>query len=479
MKTGKYYATWVICGDGKLKLPENGNPHLVGQFINCTIRYWKKGGSLVWWCDNEPLCFEFNLFMKNAYKEFPGEIQNCFKFGGNHNGATLMSAGDINKKPRQRFNNQRYFELGNLGNKLNEGKYSIPALGHSLSKIAIGTTISFAQGLDDNKQLFKKEDVEPFIPFAFDEEGAMTILLYISPLNSDFGNIVVDGGFSKLFTELDTEGTGKYIQNIIGFTSMYHKHLERDGDNWMENFRLPSFEQNIDYNEKFIDNGLINKHKTKEYDIVYMIDATGSMEKWIEAAADKCMKISLDLKSKFPYLDFYFGGIFYRDPVDSPKDIHEVFDLTNDMEKLKINFSSIKAEGGGDNEEDWVGAFEKVLNSINWKDGTKLIIHIADAPAHTCEFCGRINHEEQNLKMLPLLKKCVEKNIKIIGFSINDIAKISFERCEEYYNAYKGFYKIYNFDDAKNYTTISQYFEDMVIEAAVCAAPKRQEIYEV
>ena len=474
MKTGKYYATWIICGNGRGVLPDKGNANLVGQFINCTIRYWKKGGSLVWWCDNEPLCFEFNLFMNNAYSEFPGEIKKNFKFGGNNKGATLMVAGDINKNPIQRFNNQRYFKLGNLGNSLKEGKYSVPALGHGLSKIAIGTTVSYAQNVNDNSPLKNPDEILPFIPFAYDDNGCITILFYISPLDSDAGNIIVDGGFSKLFTELETEGTGRYIQNIVGLTSLYHKHLERDGENWMENFSLPPFEQDIDYKEKF--QGFVKKITTKEYDIIYMIDSTGSMESWIDAAADRCLNISEELKIKFPHLEFYFGGIFYRDPVDSEEDIHEVFDLTNNMSELRDDFRNIKATGGGDDPEDWVGAYEKSINSINWKDGTKLIIHIADAPAHTKEFCGKENHEKEAGKLPKMLKICADKGIKIIGFSIDENSKKSFEVCEQYYKQYKGFYRIFNFNEAK-YSTICENFEELVIEAAECAAPKTKEIW--
>ena len=474
MKKGKYYATWIICGNGRGILPNGGNANLVGQFINCTIRYWKKGGSLVWWCDNEPLCFEFNLFMKNAHKEFPGEINNCFKFGGNNKGKTLMVAGDINANPIQRFNNQRYFNLGDLGSSSKEEKFSVPALGHSLAKIAIGTTVSYAQNIKDNTPLKNPKDVLPFIPFAYDDEGCITILFYISPLNSDAGYIVVDGGFSKLFTEINTEGTGKYIQNIVGFTSLYHKHLEREGEDWMENFSLPSFEQAIDYSEKY--DGLVKKITTKEYDIIYMIDSTGSMNEWIDAAADRCLNISEELKLKFPHLEFYFGGIFYRDPIDCEEDVHDVFDLTNRMSELKDNFRNIKATGGGDDPEDWVGAYEKAINSINWKDGTKLVIHIADSAAHTQEFCGNENHEEESGKLQKVLKICADKGIKIIAFAINDMAKLSFDVCEKYYNNYNGFFKSFSFKEAES-SNISDNFKDMVIEAAECAAPKTEEIW--
>jgi len=123
-----------------------------------------------------------------------------------------------------------------------------------------------------------------------------------------------------------------------------------------------------------------------------MIDSTGSMNEWIDAAADRCLNISEELKLKFPHLEFYFGGIFYRDPIDCEEDVHDVFDLTNRMSELKDNFRNIKATGGGDEPEDWVGAYEKAINSINWKDGTKLVIYIADSAAHTQEFCGNENH---------------------------------------------------------------------------------------
>ena len=32
-KGGKYYAAWIICGNGEKKLPGGGNANIVGQFI--------------------------------------------------------------------------------------------------------------------------------------------------------------------------------------------------------------------------------------------------------------------------------------------------------------------------------------------------------------------------------------------------------------------------------------------------------------
>jgi hypothetical protein len=225
----------------------------------------------------------------------------------------------------------------------------------------------------------------------------------------------------------------------------------------MDKFSLESFDPEINYKEKW--EGFIYKSFTKEYNIVYMIDGIGSMQNWIEAAGDRCLKISEDLKNQFPDLDFRFGGIFYRDPIDKPTDIHEIFDLTNDYEDLKNKFSNVKADGGGDDSEDWVGAYSSALN-LNWRDGTKLIIHIADAAAHTKEFCGEINHEEEAGKLQKILKSVADKNIKIFSFAINQSAKSSFQVCESYYSKYKGFFKTFSFDNIKS-DTISDQFEEI------------------
>ena len=253
------------------------------------------------------------------------------------------------------------------------------------------------------------------------------------------------------------------------------KHLEKTkNENWMENFSIPSFEQKIDYEEKY--DGFIKKIITREYDIIYMIDATGSMIDWIDACVDRCVNLSTELKEMHPNIDFFFGGIFYRDPIDSFEDKHEVFDLTKDVNDLKFKFGNIKPYGGGDEPEDWVGAYKKAINDINWKDGTKLIIHFADCPAHTKEFCGEENHEEENGKLQIMLESCSKKDIKIISIPVKSNAKKCFQECEKYYTKYNGFYKILNFDDSKS-TDVHDLFSDFVKEAVEYAAPKNIDIW--
>ena len=179
-------------------------------------------------------------------------------------------------------------------------------------------------------------------------------------------------------------------------------------------------------------------------DIAYLIDGTGSMGYEINAATKHVIRIFQDLKKTYKDYDFRFGSVFYRDKIDSPGDKDEYFPLTNNMEDLKNKISKIEPYGGGDIPEDWVGGYDLALNKMEWRNGIKLIIHIADAGAHGREFSSRDRHPEQGALLPPLIKKCAENNINIIGFKIfdprrqkEDYSKQSFEKISEIYNNYK------------------------------------------
>jgi len=216
----------------------------------------------------------------------------------------------------------------------------------------------------------------------------------------------------------------------------------------------------------------INKILNKEVDIVYLIDGTGSMGREINAARDYVIKIYEELTTKYKDYNFNFGSVFYRDKIDSKRDKDEYFLLTDNMTNLKNNISTVRAYGGGDGPEDWVGGYEIALNKMNWRKGIKLIIHIADAGAHGEEFSKGDRHPDQGPLLPPLIQECVRKNINIIGFKISDEPKQSFEKLTEIYNDYKisnkdngQFIEIYEFirGDPK---AVSENFHKLVIEAA-------------
>ena len=224
----------------------------------------------------------------------------------------------------------------------------------------------------------------------------------------------------------------------------------------------------------------INNIKTlyKEVDITYLIDATGSMGREIKAANDYVIQIFDELRKNYKDFNFRFGAVFYRDKIDSEGDENEYFPLTDDMEKLKNKISKIKPYGGADIPEDWVEGYKLALNKMNWRNGIKLIIHIADAGAHGTDFSKEDKHEEQGPLLYPLIKECAQKNINIIGFKIGKEPEQSFEKIAEIYNNYKmsnkdegQFIEIFDFIRGKDTKKgekdpVSENFHNLVLEAA-------------
>ena len=238
-----------------------------------------------------------------------------------------------------------------------------------------------------------------------------------------------------------------------------------------------------------------NEKKTKrEVDIVYLVDATGSMGPEIKAANQHVIKIFNDLKQKYKEQkkDFQFGAVFYRDQVysktdyakewckrhnwDWEADIHEnesgIFQLTNNMENLKQYISTIKPQGGWGHGGSWVEGYEFVLNKIKWREGLKLIIHIADDGAHGDEFTKKDPLPNEGPKLINLIKKVVEKNINIVAFKISNDPKQSFEKTKEVFDEHKilkkknnQFMEIYEFNRGSEGEQSSSEFLKLVKEA--------------
>lgn len=475
-KGGKYYAAWIICGDGTERKEINSN--LVGQFIEVLIKFWKNGGALLFWCDNQPLVYETNLFLKKV--EFPGDYSECnVRFFGNHKGGQIMKQGNIEEIQSGIFNNKRRF---------NNGEYERYSLGHNLLEIYEGYTVSYAKikkaGVDlkEEKNDIKEKDLEdptynkllPFIPFAYDHDKGLNVIFY--PSSGEEGDIIIDGGFSKLFNEIEEKGTYRYILNCISWTSQYSKRIKEKGDSWVEKFNLDSFTYNIRMDEKWV---FREEQSSKDFDIIYLIDATGSMGAEIIAAKEQVINILDELKKKYPDYSFNFGAIFYRDKIDSPSDENTYFQLTDNMETLKNNISTVKAYGGGDTPEDWVWGYKTAVENVGWREGTKLIIHIADAGAHGTEFTSGDKYPDQGPLLEKYIKRCVEKNIKIIGFKIYNEAAKSFNKISEIYNNYKNeigkkkqLIEIYDFKRGSS-SEISNQFKNLVVKAATAAVPKK------
>ena len=115
--------------------------------------------------------------------------------------------------------------------------------------------------------------------------------------------------------------------------------------------------------------------------------------------------------------------------------------------------------------EDWVGAYDLVLNKINWREGNKLIIHIADAGAHGAEYTDNDKYLLEGPKLDECMKQCVEKKITIVGFKIGNHPSKSFERCKKFYKKKYNIEKIrYEIEDYDQNNKDPGYFTKLVVD---------------
>ena len=217
--------------------------------------------------------------------------------------------------------------------------------------------------------------------------------------------------------------------------------------------------------------------KSNEVDILFCIDATGSMGPWLKAAVERAESIAANAKKENPGVAFRFGVVFYRDPVADPRDKNVHFDFTTDINQLKANMATQRAcGGGGDGPEDWVGCYNLALNSISWNPKScKAIIHITDASAHGTVWGDnetKIRHDEESPKLDNFIRECARKDIFFQGISITENAMRSFKRVQQLYKEEgKTNVKIADFKSATG-VSAADFLQNIAHDVILAIAPK-------
>ncbi|KAH7226202.1 hypothetical protein BKA60DRAFT_555652 [Fusarium oxysporum] len=153
-------------------------------------------------------------------------------------------------------------------------------------------------------------------------------------------------------------------------------------------------------------------------DLLFLMDTTSSMGPFIAAAKEQVKKIMQDITETFyNEAEVRIAVVSYKDHCD--KNHIQFIDFTTDVEKVRGFIDKLKARGGGDAPEDVLGGIQQAINA-SWKNQTRCIIHIADAPPH-----GNIFHswaeksddyytpgsEPHKLQYQPLLKQMIGLNL--------------------------------------------------------------------
>lgn len=113
--------------------------------------------------------------------------------------------------------------------------------------------------------------------------------------------------------------------------------------------------------------------------LCFLMDCTGSMGPWIDAAKTKIQEMTDKVVADNPGTLVEVALVGYRDYGDDRR--FHVVDFT-EPEIVMRELRSIHAEGGDDEAEDVVGGLMRVLR-LSW-DGAdvEMVVHIADAPPH-------------------------------------------------------------------------------------------------
>jgi Mg-chelatase subunit ChlD len=128
-------------------------------------------------------------------------------------------------------------------------------------------------------------------------------------------------------------------------------------------------------------------NKAKNADIVFMVDSTGSMTRYIQMVKDNIIKLVEYLtkprgsKGQSYISKVRVAFIGYRD-VHVGEEPPSIMDFTEDIPSFRTFLSKVKATGGGDACEDVFGGLEEIQR-LRWSEnaGTRVLFHIADAPA--------------------------------------------------------------------------------------------------
>jgi Mg-chelatase subunit ChlD len=118
-------------------------------------------------------------------------------------------------------------------------------------------------------------------------------------------------------------------------------------------------------------------------DLVFLIDATGSMADEIDKLKATLTSISAEVSRLPSQPDLCFGLVAYRDRGDAF--LLRSHDFTNDVGGfVQSALSPLQAAGGGDYPEAMNEALHETVHNLSWRGegATRMVVLLADAPPH-------------------------------------------------------------------------------------------------
>jgi Mg-chelatase subunit ChlD len=117
-------------------------------------------------------------------------------------------------------------------------------------------------------------------------------------------------------------------------------------------------------------------------DLVFLVDATGSMGDEIDKLKSSLRSITDEVARLPSHPDLCLGLVAYRDRGDAF--FVRSHDLTHDVSAFQGVLNALQAAGGGDEPEAMNEALHEAVHHISWRgeQSTRLLVLVADAPPH-------------------------------------------------------------------------------------------------
>jgi len=157
-------------------------------------------------------------------------------------------------------------------------------------------------------------------------------------------------------------------------------------------------------------------------DVLFLLDATGSMGDEIGRIQETIVSIADRIDGFSPRPELRFGLVAYRDRGEEY--VTRASDFTPDVQAFRAKLLEVQASGGGDEPEALNEGLHAAVEQVGWRDNAvRLVFLVADAPPHL-DYPGDIDYVQGS-------RAAVAKGIKIYTIAAsntNDDAEYIFRQ---------------------------------------------------
>lgn len=214
--------------------------------------------------------------------------------------------------------------------------------------------------------------------------------------------------------------------------------------------------------DHYIDCECVKGMIADKIDVVFCIDATGSMGSYINESKAAITNLVKEFSTRSKQAQF--GVVAYRDHTESTMTsfLTKVGDLTTGDGAIKF-LQDLSASGGGDFPEAVFDGLRDSVDKITWRDNIKenvirILVHIGDAPPHGKEFGHSGSHPDGcpcGLKLKDIADKLNNARIRYKLVKCNDAVT-------QMGNIFKGSFIFYDEKPLKNVKELVSGIWDMV-----------------